>query len=111
MEFKLKTMCNWERKKAIFLMGVAEDLGMSLDDDSYGEVAVNQNSGHVYVWSENYNFSLYMPINCKLVKSDIVALWTNNITGEEREFNLKQESTLKDINEWCDLQEKTIKEE
>jgi len=109
MEFKLNDMCDWERKKAVFLMGVAESLG--INTGSYGEVAVNKNSGYTYIWSEDYNFSLYMPINCKLVKSDIVALWTNSNNGEEREFNLTEETTLKDIEDWAEEQEKTIKEE
>lgn len=108
MEFKLNDMCDWERKKAIFLMSVAEDLGMDLS--SYGEVAVNQNSGYTYVWSENYNFSIYMPIDCELKKEDIYALWTNSNDGEEREMSLEKNTTLKDIEDWCEEQEKSIKE-
>ena len=63
MEYKINEMCGWERQKAVYLIGVAESLGMDLD--SYGEVAVNKNSGYTYLWSEDYNFSLYMPINCE----------------------------------------------
>lgn len=95
MEIKLNDMCDWERKKAIFLMGVAEDLGISMND--YGEVAVNKNSGYTYVWSEMYNFSLYMPINCKLQKSDIYALWTCSECGQEEETQLKENDFLEDI--------------
>jgi hypothetical protein len=109
MEYKLSNMCDWERKKAVFLMGVAEDLG--INTSSYGEIAVNPNSGYTYFWSKDYNFSLYMPINCELVKSDIVALWTNSNDGEEREFNLTEETTLEDIENWAAEQEKTVKEE
>lgn len=104
MEYKLNDMCDWERKKAVFLMGIAEDLGISTS--SHGEIAVNPNSGYTYLWSEDYNFSLYMPINCELVKSDIVALWTNSENGEEKEFNLKEDTTLKDIEDWAESQEK-----
>ena len=109
MEFKFNEMCNWERKKAVFLMGIAEDLG--INTDSYGEVAVNKNSGYTYIWSEDHNFSLYMPINCELVKSDIVALRTNSENGEEREFNLKENTKLHNIEDWAEEQEKGIKEE
>jgi hypothetical protein len=108
MEYKLNDMCDWERKKAVFLMGIAEDLGISTS--SYGEVAVNPNSGYTYLWSEDYNFSLYMPINCELKKSDVVALWTNSENGEEHEFNLKEDTTLKDIEDWAESQEKGEKE-
>ena len=99
-------MCDWERKKAVFLMGIAEDLG--INTNSYGKVAVNENSGYTYIWSEDFNFSLYMPINCELVKSDIVALWTNSINGEEREFNLTEETTLEDIENWTHKQELSL---
>lgn len=109
MEFKLNNMCGWERKKAVFLMGIAEELGMNTD--SYGEVAVNPNSGYTYLWSEDYNFSLYMHIDCELVKSEVVALWTNSEDGEEREFNLTNETTLQDIEEWTEEQEKSLKQE
>lgn len=109
MNFKLKDMCDWERKKAIFLMGEAEKLGYSLKD--YGEVAVNKNSGYVYVWSEMHNFSLYMPINCELIKTDIYALWTNSNNGNEEEMSLKEDTTLKDIEDWCEsLEHKYIED-
>ena len=104
MEIKINDMCDWERQKAVFLMGVAEDLGISLND--YGEVAVNSSSGYVYIWSENYNFSLYMPINYELKKSDVVALWTSSKDGEEREFNLKEDTTLEEIEKWAEEQDK-----
>ena len=104
MEYKLNDMCDWERKKAVFLMGIAEDLGIKIN--SYGEVAVNNNSGYTYLWSEDYNFSLYMPIDCELKKSEIVALWTNSRDREEREFNLKEDTTLKDIEDWAESQDK-----
>jgi hypothetical protein len=50
-----------------------------------------------------------MPINCELVKSDIVALWTNSENGEECEFNLKTDTTLFDIESWTEEQEKGLK--
>jgi hypothetical protein len=97
MEFKLNNMCDWERKKAVFLMGIAEELG--INTNSYGEVAVNSNSGYTYIWSEDYNFSLYMPINCKLKKSEVIALWSCSECGQEEETNLKESDDLSDIEE------------
>jgi len=108
MEFKLNNMCDWEKKKAIFLMGLAGDLGISLGDSSYGEVAINDNSGYTYLWSEDYNFSLYMSINCELQKSDVVALWTNSEDGEERELNLTENTTLEDLEKWAEKQENSV---
>jgi len=97
MEFKLDSMTDWERQKAVFLMGVAEKLGYSLKD--YGEVAVNNSSGYVYVWSEMYNFSLYMPIDCELKKSDVYALWSCSICGQEEEYPLNENDDLNTIEE------------
>lgn len=36
---KLNGMCDWERRKALYLVNVAGQLGMDLE--GYGEVAVN----------------------------------------------------------------------
>jgi len=105
MEFKLKEMCDWERKKAVFLMSVAEDLGINLND--YGEVAVNPNSGNTYLWSEMFNFSLYMPINCELEKKDIYALWSCSECGEEIDRDLNNSDDLQSLEEWA---EETAKE-
>lgn len=97
MENKLNDMVKWERQKAIFIMSVAEKLGMDLS--SYGQLAVNPNSGYTYLWLDDYNFSLYMPIDCELVKTDIVALWSCPECGEEIETTLKQSDNLNDISE------------
>lgn len=96
----LNKMCDWERKKAVFLLNVAESLGM--DTSGYGDLAVNSNSGYTYLWLEDYCFTLYMPINCELVKSDVWALWTNSEDDEEIEINLKEDTTLQDLEEWAD---------
>jgi hypothetical protein len=92
-------MCKWELKKAIFLQKVAVDLGM--DVSGYGQVSVNPNSGYTYLWLEDYGFTLYMPINCDLVKTDVVALWTNPNDGEEKSFDLKKGTTLNQLDMWA----------
>lgn len=100
MEFKLDEMTKWERQKALFLLETAEELGYNTE--SYGELSVNTSSGYVYIWSEWHDFSLFMPINCDLIKTDVFALWTNHINGEEEEFRLEDETTLNDIEEWVE---------
>jgi hypothetical protein len=98
MEFNgLSKLCSWEREKALYIIGVAEKIGMNLD--SYGEIGVNNNSGYTYLWLEDYNFTLYMPINCELSKWHINALWTNMENGDEEEMTLGN-STLIDIEDW-----------
>jgi len=105
----MNKMCDWERKKAIFILSVAEELGMNTS--GYGEVAVNPNSGYTYLWLEDYSFTLYMPINCDLVKSDIWALWSNPNDGEEIEMQLSEDTTLKELEDWASGLYETIKEE
>lgn len=91
----LNKMCSWERQKALFLIKIAEDLNINIE--CYGELAVNPNSGYTYLWLEDYNFTLYMPINCELKKGDIRALWSCPECGQEEESNLKEEDSLKEI--------------
>jgi hypothetical protein len=105
MEYKLNCMQSWERQKAVFLIQIAEKLGMNLD--SYGEIAVNSNSGYTYLWSEDYNFSLYMPITCELIQEDVYALWTNSQDEEEREISILG-MDLKAIEDWASKQEKSL---
>ena len=97
----LATMCQWERQKAIYLIQIAEEIGMEYAE-SYGCVAVNQTSGNTYIWCEDYNFCLYMPINCDLCISDIMVMWTNLETGEEVEESLAEFENIDLINEWTD---------
>ena len=104
----LGKMVSWERQKALFILSVAEKLGM--DTEGYGELAVNQNSGYTYLWLEDYNFTLYMPISCKLETNDIWVMWTNSIDGEEKEIQLNNMS-LEDIYKWVEAQEKEMEED
>lgn len=98
VESKLDSMCHWERKKAIYLLDVADDLGM--DTGGYGELAVNPNSGYTYLWLEDYGFTLYMPIDCELQKEDVYAIWINTYNGEEVELSLTESTTLEDLEDW-----------
>ena len=104
---KLNNMCEWEREKAMFLVKVAKDLDM--DTEGYGIIDVNPNSGYTYLWLENYNFTLFMPINCDLVKNDVYALWTNSNNGDEIEKSLKEDTTLKELEEWTEKLERLVK--
>ena len=100
METKYKDMGKWEMEKAIFLQKTAVDLGMDLT--GYGEIGVNPNSGYTYLWLEDYNFTLYMPISCDLKKSDIYALWSNPEDGEEIEKELTNRTTLRMLEDWAE---------
>jgi hypothetical protein len=105
MKTNYETMTSWEIEKASYLIITAKQLGMDLQ--CYGEVAVNQYSGYTYIWLEDYDFTLYMPINCELKREDVYVLYTDSETGEETEESLKHFETLKDIYEFIN----TIKNE
>lgn len=105
MKTNYEKMTSWEIEKASYLIITAKQLGMDLQ--SYGEVAVNQYSGYTYIWLEDYDFTLYMPINCELKREDIYVLYTDSETGEEIEESLKHFETLNDIYEFIN----TIKNE
>lgn len=92
-------MCKLELEKAIFLQKTAVDLGM--DVSGYGEVNVNPNNGYTYLWLEDYQFTLYMPISCELKKTDVRALWTNPDDGEDVEMQLKNRTTLNTLEQWA----------
>lgn len=105
---QLNEMGTWERQKALFIISVAEDMGM--DIDGYGEIGVNPNSGYTYVWCEDYNFTLYMPINCELQKTDMYASWFNSDNGDEEDFKLEKGTTLSDIEERTEEMERVNNE-
>lgn len=94
----MNKMCAWERQKAVYLLNVAEN-DLKMDTSGYGEIGVNRNSGNTYLWLEDYNFCLYMSINCELKRSNVWVLWTNHDNGDKEEVSLS-DMTLQDIYEW-----------
>lgn len=94
----LTSMGLWERQKAIYLLEVAESLDMNTT--SYGELSVNNNSGYTYLWLEDYPFTLYMPIKCDLIITDVSAIYTDPYNGDEHEYSLSQETTLAELYKW-----------
>lgn len=98
MHTNFETMTGWEIEKASYLVLTAKELGMKLD--SYGELSVNSSSGYTYLWLENYDFTLYMPINCDLKKEWVYVLYTDSITGIETEESLAEFDLFNDITKW-----------
>ena len=99
MEINFKNMGEWETEKALFLCNEARKLDM--DISGYGFCDVNPNSGNTYLWLEDYNFCLFMPINCDLVKTDIQACYSCPIDGEEDFIDLEDGTTLQDLEKWA----------
>ena len=78
MELIAHKMTANELRKAALLILKAADLEMNVS--SYGEAAVNQSSGNVYLWLEDYPFSLYIAPSGG---DRIHACWSNPENGEE----------------------------
>ena len=96
MEINTKLSNNPMRKVAL-LITKASDLGM--DISGYGYADENQNSGYVYLWLEDYPFTLFMrPCG----DDEICALWTNSDDGEETEIDVTDSTTLDELQEWAD---------
>lgn len=93
MEIKSDLCSNAVRKVAL-LITKASDLGM--DVSGYGEAAENQTSGNVYLWLEDYDFTLYIGLG-----SDTVwASWSSPYDGEETETETGGMS-LFDLEQWA----------
>jgi hypothetical protein len=90
----------WELDKALYLIKVANQINMDLSE--YTIIDVNKHSGYVYLFDDNYNFSLYMPINCHLVKDDVYALYTDFDNGDEHEIDLSSITDVEQIENWID---------
>lgn len=95
----LSTLCAWERKKAIYLMEIAENY-LNMDTSGYGELNVNQNSGYTYIWLEDYEFCLFLPIDCDLKIQDVRVMYTDFETGEETDVSLYNFNNLQGIYNW-----------
>lgn len=93
----LNQMGSWERKKAMYLLEVAEEIGY---DTEWGQIGLNDSSGNVWLWSENHMTCLYMTINCDLTKNDIWVMYSSPENGHEFEIELGQR-TLKEIEKWA----------
>lgn len=92
MEIKANLCSNAVRKIGL-LITKASELGMDLS--GYGFADENQNSGYVYLWLEDYPFTLYIDLG----SDDVQALWTNPNDGEEVETIVGNQS-LDDLYQW-----------
>lgn len=92
MEIK-SDLCSNAIRKVALLITKASDLGM--DVSGYGEAAENQTSGNVYLWLEDYSFTLYISLG----SDDVWASWSNPNDGEEEEVEVGSLS-LAELIQW-----------
>lgn len=81
MEIKSNLGSNATRKIAL-LISKASELGM--DVSGYGFADENNNSGSVYLWLEDYPFTLYIGLG----SDEIFANWSNPNDGEEEDIEV-----------------------
>lgn len=96
MEINTENMVNNQFRKAGLLITKACDMNMDLT--SYGEVGVNEHNGNVYLWVEDYPFTLYIPNG---ERNTIYALWTNTNNGDEIETLASHGKNLDRLLKWC----------
>lgn len=93
MEIK-SNLCSNATRKVGLLIVKASELGMDLS--GYGFADENCNSGNVYLWLEDYPFTLYIGLG----SDTIYALWTNPNDGEEIETEIEGK-TLSELEDWA----------
>lgn len=96
MEFKTQHMTSNQARKMALLIIKAADLEMDLS--GYGEIAVNPQSGNVYLWLEDYPFTLFIG---RGGLDRVQACWSDPYTGEE-EFIEAHDMTLHDLETWAE---------
>ena len=93
MEIK-SNLCSNATRKIGLLITKASEIGMNIG--GYGYADENTSSGNVYLWLEDYAFTLYIG----LISDDIYALWTNPEDGEEIEIEVEG-SDLSELESWA----------
>lgn len=90
-----ENLCSNELRKAALLITEASRLGMSLN--SYGNIGVNQGNGNVYLWLEDYPFSLFIDLG----DDTIQACWSSFESGCEEIIDVNGQ-TLLELETWCE---------
>jgi len=94
MEFQENLCANAIRKIAL-LITKAADLGMNLS--GYGHAAENPNNGNVYLWLEDYTFTLFISLGDDAIN----ACWTSLYTDDE-EIIPVDDMKLYQLEAWTD---------
>lgn len=94
MEIK-SNLCSNATRKIALLITKASDLGM--DISGYGFADENQTSGNVYLWLEDYQFTLYIGLG----DDTIWASWSDPMNGEEEEIEVGNK-TLAQLELWVE---------
>jgi hypothetical protein len=96
-------LSNNELRKAALLITEASRLGMDLS--GYCQVDVNMANGNVYLWLEDYPFSLFIDLGGDKVQ----ACWTEYESGGEEFMDVNGQSVY-DLEQWCAANERKHEE-
>lgn len=77
------------------LLTAISKLGM--DVSGYGQIDVNENSGFLYVWAEDYSFTPYID-----EEDTIYFMYTCGYCGEEYSMPYDENTTLETIEQWIE---------
>jgi len=94
-----QNLCSNALRKVALLITKASDLGMDISGE--GEAAENPHSGHVYLWLEDYPFTLYIDLG----SDKVYANWSSSLDGSEESihtaFVTKGLLSLVDLINWA----------
>ena len=93
MEIKSNLGINQMRKVALLL---TKATGLGMDVSGYGFADENPNSGNVYLWLEDYPFTLYIGLG----SDEVMASWSDPYDGEEEDTETEGKS-LHDLETWA----------
>lgn len=89
-----QNLCSNALRKVALLITKASNLGMNIS--GYGEAGENPHSGNVYLWLEDYPFTLYIGLG----SDTIYANWSSPIDGSEEDIDI-QAMPLFDLESWA----------
>jgi len=95
MEIK-SNLCSNVTRKIGLLITQASVLGMDLS--GFGVADENTTSGNVYLWLEDYPFTLYIGLG----SDRIYACWSNPDNGDEEVIEVTSDMGLDYLIQWCD---------
>jgi hypothetical protein len=88
-------LCSNAIRKVALLITKSADLGMDLSD--YVGAAENPHNGNVYLWAQDYGFTLYIPL---CADDRIYACWSDPY-GDREEMISAHDMTLHALEEWA----------
>lgn len=88
-------LCSNAIRKVALLITKAADLGMDLSD--YVQAGENPHNGNVYLWAQDYGFTLYIPL---CADDRVHACWSSAYTDDEETIEVGN-MNLRALENWA----------